>query len=99
MAERSGPIFGLDPRDETNQMGAVLALRPTTLDGKVLGLVSNNRPRSEELLQMVAHILKEQYTIKGVMELNKGRHQWPASPESLQQLATECDVAIHATAE
>ena len=99
MATNSGPIVGLDPRDETNQMGAVLALRPTTLDGKVLGLVSNNRPRSEELLQMVADVLKEQYTIKAVAELNKGRHQWPANPESLQELATQCDVAIHATAE
>jgi cobyrinic acid a,c-diamide synthase len=80
-------------------MGARLALRPSTLDGKVLGLVSNNRPRSEELLQMVADVLKEQFTIKAVVELNKERHQWPASPEALQKLATECDVAIHATAE
>ena len=99
MTANSGPIVALDPRDETIQMGAVLALRPSTLDGKVLGLVTNNRPHSDELLQMVADVLKEQYTIKAVIELNKERHQWPASPEALQQLATECDVAIHATAE
>ena len=48
MTANSGPIVALDPKDETNQMGAVLALRPSTLDGKILGLVSNNRPHTDK---------------------------------------------------
>ena len=73
--------------------------RTTTLDGKVIGLFSNNKPYSEELLRMIADLIKERYNIKGVVEHNKGGHQWPARPEDLAELAQQCDVAIHATAE
>ena len=99
MTTQSGPIIALDPRDEGEPKEAVLALRPTSLDGKVLGLLSNNKPHSEELLRMVADVIREHYSLRDVVEYNKGGHQWPASPEALKQLATEWDVAVHATAE
>ena len=92
-------LVTLDPRDENDQGQAVLALRPSTLNGKILGLLSNNKPHSEELLQMIAAIIKEQYDIKGTVEYNKGSHQWPANSEALKEFAAKCDVAIHATAE
>ncbi len=92
-------IVTLDPRDESDSGKAVVSARPTTLDGKVIGLFSNNKPYSEELLRMIADLIKERYDIKGVVEHNKGGHQWPARPEDLAALAQQCDVAIHATAE
>ena len=93
------PIITLDPRDEGNPGPAALAPRPVSLDRKTLGLFSNNKPHSEELLRMIADVIAERYQIKGVVEHNKGGHQWPAQPSDLQALARECDVAIHATAE
>tara|TARA_B100001245_G_scaffold187909_1_gene146032 strand:- start:364 stop:573 length:210 start_codon:yes stop_codon:yes gene_type:complete len=69
------------------------------LDGKTLGLLSNNKPHSEELLQMMAENIKKIYDIKNTVEYNKGSHQWPANPEALKEFADKCDVAIHATAE
>ena len=92
-------LIALDPRDEGNTGQALVAARPATLDGKVIGLFSNNKPHSEELLRMIADIVRERYDIKGVVEHNKGGHQWPAKKEDLEAMAQKCDVAIHATAE
>ena len=92
-------IVTLDPRDEGSPGPAAVAPRPASLDGKVVGLFSNNKPHSEELLRMIADVIAERYQIKGIVEHNKGGHQWPAQPADLQALARECDVAIHATAE
>jgi len=64
-----------------------------------LGLLSNNKPHSEELLRMISAIMKEMYEIEGTVEYNKGSHQWPANSEALKEFADKCDVAIHATAE
>ena len=92
-------LVTLDPGDESNHGPALLATRPPTLNGKTLGLLSNNKPHSEELLQMIAGIINESYEIKDTVEYNKGSHQWPASPEALKEFAAKCDVVIHATAE
>ena len=99
MANLEKMLVTLDPRDENDHAPALLAPRPPTLDGKTLGLLSNNKPHSEALLRMIAGIIKEMYDIKGTEEYNKGSHQWPANPESLKEFADKCDVAIHATAE
>ena len=92
-------LVTLDPRDENDHGPALLAPRPPTLNGKTLGLLSNNKPHSETLLRMIAAVIKERYDIKATVEYNKGSHQWPASPEALREFAAKCDVAIHATAE
>lgn len=92
-------IHTLDPRDSSGPSQAVLAPRPPSLDGKVLGLLSNNKPHSEELLRMIAAIIGERYDLKEVVEYNKGGHQWPAYPAALRELAGRCDVMVHATAE
>lgn len=92
-------IVTLDPRDEGDPGRAVVATRPATLDGKVIGLFANNKPYSEELLRMIADVIRERYDIKGVVEHNKGGHQWPGQQADLAAMAQRCDVAIHATAE
>ena len=92
-------IVTLDPRDESDPGQAVVATRPATLNGKIIGLFSNNKPHSEILLRMIADVIKERYDISGVVEHNNGGHQWPAQPSDLTALAQQCDVAIHATAE
>ncbi len=92
-------IYALDPRDDSQPSQAVLATRSATLDGKTLGLLSNNKPHSEELLRMVANIIGERYSIRNVVEYNKGGHQWPADRSALEDLASRCDVMVHATAE
>ncbi len=99
MANINSDIITLDPRDENNPGPAMLAPRGSTLDGKVIALFSNNKPHSVELLRMIADVIKERYSIEGIVEHNKGGHQWTAQPEDLIELAKQCHVAIHATAE
>jgi hypothetical protein len=48
---------------------------------------------------MIADAIGERYSIKGVVETSKASHQWPAGPEVLKEIAGQCDVMIHATAE
>ena len=95
----TNPIITLDPRDEGNPGQALLATRHTNLNGKTIGLFSNNKPHSEKLLRMIADIIAERYEISGIIEHNKGGHQWAAKKEDLETLASKCDIAIHATAE
>ena len=92
-------IYTLDPRDTTETSSAALAIRPASLEGKTVGLLSNNKPHSEDLLRMVAGIIGQRYSLAGVVEYNKGGHQWPADRAALEDLARRCDVMIHATAE
>ena len=99
MGSEKDLIVTLDPRDEGDPGPAVLAPRPSSLDGKIIGLLSNNKPHSEKLLRMIAGLLSERYDIKSTVEYNKGGHQWPAAPEALKEMAGKCDLAIHATAE
>jgi hypothetical protein len=99
MASQSDHLVTLDPRDEGIPNGDVLATRPSTLDGKVIGLLSNRKPHADELLRMIADVIGERYSIKGVVEQSKASHQWPAGPEILTEMAGQCDVMIHATAE
>lgn len=98
MARTADELITLDPRD-TSQMSQDVAARPTTLDGKVIGLLSNNKPNSEELLRMVADLVKREYKVKDVIEANKGTHRIVAPADILDDLESQCDVVITATAE
>ena len=99
MTTQNVAIVTLDPRDDAPQSPARLAVRPASLDGKVIGLFANNKPHSEDLLRRIAAIISARYDIAGTVEHNKGGWQWPARIEDLQRTAAEIDVAIHATAE
>ena len=92
-------IVTLDPRGGSIHQETGIASRPRSLDGLVIGLLSNNKPNSELLLRDVAGLLKRQYSIKAVIEANKGSHRIPAPAGMISDLAERCDVVITATAE
>ena len=98
MANTADELITLDPTD-TTAVSQNVAARPTTLDGTVLGLLSNNKPNSEDLLRMVADLVRQTYGVSDVVEANKGTHRIPAPAEMLDDLAARCDVVITATAE
>ena len=92
-------LITLDPRGGSRHENTGIAQRPRTLDGLVVGLLSNNKPNSELLLRDVANLVKKQYAVKDVVEANKGSHRIPAPAEMIAELAEQCDVVITATAE
>ena len=92
-------LVTLDPRGGSTHENMGIAQRPQSLDGMVIGLLSNNKPNSELLLRDVADLVGQQYKIKEVVEANKGSHRVPAPAEMIADLAERCDVVITATAE
>ncbi len=92
-------LITLDPRGGSMRENTGIAQRPGTLDGLVIGLLSNNKPNSELLLRDVANLVKKQYAVKDVVEANKDSHRIPAPAEMIAELADQCDVVIAATAE
>ena len=92
-------LVTLDPRGGSTHENTAVAPRPQSLDGMVIGLLSNNKPNSELLLRDVADLVRQQYKIKEVVEANKGSHRIPAPATMIADLAERCDVVITATAE
>jgi hypothetical protein len=92
-------LVTLDPRGSSTHEETGIAPRPHSLDGLVIGLLSNNKPNSELLLRDVADLVKQQYEVKDIVEANKGSHRIPAPAEIITYLAERCDVVITATAE
>ena len=92
-------LITLDPRGGSTHENTGIAPRPDSLDGLVIGLLSNNKPNSELLLRDVANMLKQRYAVKDVIEANKGSHRIPAPVEMITDLSERCDVVITATAE
>ena len=95
----SDEVITLDPRDNSAKQVEVVASRSGSLDGKVIGLLSNNKPNSELLLRGVADLLKNRYSVKELVEANKGSHRIPAPQDLIDDLASRCDAVVVATAE
>ena len=95
----SDEVVTLDPRDNSAKHTEGIAPRVGSLDGKVIGLLSNNKPNSELLLRGVADLLNEKFDAIEVVEANKGSHRIPAPQDMIDDLASRCDAVVVATAE
>ena len=84
----------LDPTVVPIPDHAVIAARPSTLDGVVVGLLANGKPNSVEILELVQEVLADRYEFKSVIAKNKGNASRPCPPELLQEMADQCDVVI-----
>ena len=54
----------LDPTVQAIPEDAVVAERPDTLDGKVVGLLANGKINSEEILALTQEVLADRYEFK-----------------------------------
>jgi len=87
----------LDPTVDHIPADAVVAPRPETLNGTVVGLLSNNKLNADELLVMVQDVLADRYEFKGVISRNKGNASRPCPEKILNELSEQCDVVITAS--
>lgn len=87
-------LVTLDPRDTEAQKSTGLALRQVSLDGKVIGLLSNNKFKSEILLRNIAELVKERYSIQNTVEARKSDNRYTAPQEMIEDLASRCDAVI-----
>ena len=87
----------LDPTVDPIPAEAVIARRPETLDGTVIGLLANGKRNSDELLEMIQEVLSDRYEFKSVVARTKGNASRPCPPDLLDELAEQCEVVITAS--
>ena len=87
----------LDPTVEPIPQDAVIAPRPETLDGAVVGLLANGKHNSPEILELVQEILADRYDFKDVVFRNKGNASRPCPQHIMGEMVEQCDVVITAS--
>ena len=86
----------IDPTLGPSVSGRVLADRPASLDGAVIGLVNNGKARGREILQRVADNLETKYQITDTILVTKPDSSFPAEPADVEMLAADATAVIAA---
>jgi len=87
----------LDPTNERTILERSLLPRPTTLDGKTVGLLDISKPRGDVFLDR----LEQRLTDVGakVLRFKKPTFTKPAPVDLRHEIATKCEVVIEALAD
>ncbi len=99
MAIATGMIEILDPtaEDVPEELGLNAAL--PDLKGKVVGLLENRKYHADAFLGELKEILLNDYGAAKVVYATKFTYSAPCAEDTLQSLADDCDVVIHAIAD
>ncbi len=84
----------LDPTATHSIATAGMAERPDSLAGKRIGLLSNDKLNSAELLDAIYDVLAERFEVASGYRLNRGDASSPVDPEVLDEVSSEIDVAL-----
>lgn len=87
----------LDPTLQAIPDSTFLATRPETLNGAVLGLLSNGKRNSKELLESICSLLQVHYELKDIVYIDKGDSSRPAPQHVIDHLLEKCDLVVTAT--
>lgn len=84
-------VFG--PTSKKRFKGPEMAERPTSLEDKVMGIVWNDKPGGDVLLNRFGDLLEERFHLKQTLKLH---HQLGASiaENRLNEFAERCDFVI-----
>ena len=87
----------MDPTSEREASTRPLATRPTTLDGKTVGLLDISKPRGDVFLDR----LEQRLTERGVTveRFSKPTFTKPAPADLRREIEEKCDVVIEALAD
>lgn len=77
---------------------ARLAARPTSLEGKRVGLLNNSKGNADHLLERIALRLRERYGVEDFLPLTKPIFSRVAPDDQLEQLKS-CDLVVTAIAD
>ena len=88
-------IVGLDPSSgPLQEIGGEAAVRPESLQGVVVGLVSNGLGRSDDILRRVAEEIGQLQPIARVVAVRKPSVSVPPDPIDWEKLINEVTVAV-----
>ncbi len=88
----SFPVF--DPTAGPTPTPFSPAVRPTTLAGKVVGVLDNGKTHSDLLLHEIEELLRKEAGVKDIILLRKASAYRPAPSEQLDGLAHRVDAAV-----
>jgi len=89
------PIKIIDPTGQDQGLtDLTLSPRPSSLQGKRLGLLDNSKANAEVILKAIARILDEEYEFSEVFYIKKHSASLPPHPEVLEELHRNCDMVI-----
>jgi hypothetical protein len=83
-----------DPTTAPKAQALRYAPRPTTLQGKKVGLVENTKYNSDKLLLKIGRILEQEYGVAGVLLRRKRGAGVPAHAEIIDEIERQCDAVI-----
>lgn len=72
------------------------APRPSSLAGKVVGLLDNTKEQGDIILKTLGEALRERYGVAGVVLRRKEHYSRPAADGLIGEMAKEVQVAIAA---
>ena len=87
----------LDPRVEPTLEQAIIAPRPSSLDGISIGLLANGKQNSAELLEIIYEVLADRYDFSVVIAKNKGNASRPCPRDLLEEMVSQCDLVVTST--
>jgi len=87
----------LDPTSERTVLQRSLLPRPSTLEGKTVGLLDISKPRGDLFLNRIEKRLTEVGAI--VLRFKKPTFTKPAPVDLRHEIATKCEVVIEALAD
>ena len=90
----------LDPVGQPTMANKPLATRPTTLNGKKLGVLSNGKPNSANLLRVAVDRMQHKYQLTGVVFIDKYDHRMTANDtitDDMVRQLSECGAVLHAS--
>jgi hypothetical protein len=90
--ERQIQVF--DPTITPKEQALRYAPRPSSLQGKKVGLVENTKYNSDTLLLKIGTILQDDYGVQGVLLRRKRSSGVPAHEEIIRDILAECDVVV-----
>ena len=83
-----------DPTDGPVAKAFRPAARPTSLKGKVIGILDNGKTKSDLLLREIQHLLRSEANVADVVMVRKPSAYRPAPDEQLDDLARRADAVI-----
>jgi hypothetical protein len=87
----------LDPTGERALAGRALAARPSSLEGRVVGLLDISKARGDVFLDRLEERLRERGL--ATVRFAKPTFTKPAPVDLRHEIATRCDVVIEALAD
>ncbi len=74
---------------------ADLAPRPSTLDGKTVGILFNSKVNADVYLERIQELIADRYRDVRFVFQAKPTATWPLTPQNLEALH-QCDVVVNA---